>query len=314
MSLHRQIAQMMRAPAGGGDPLTLTITTTASPQTFRIQCTNVGLFDASIDWGDGESSTITAYNDDALAHEFDTAGEYVIVITEDFPNFYFDGSGANGEDLIDTVSGGVGQPQLSAVRSFRGAGNMTSFSEDIDLSGCIDFSYAWMLCSSLTPFPVVDLSNGVDFSYTWAVCDSLSSFPLVDLSSGSNFNRAWRYCSGLTSFPAVDLSNGTIFSSTWEGCSNMSSFPSGVFDNWVGPPGSSCFYLAWAACSKLTATSVENILNSIATSGVNAPAGTGTQVEITINFNASSGTPDISSAVTTLNANGWTVMLNGVEQ
>jgi hypothetical protein len=67
----------------------------------------------------------------------------------------------------------------------------------------------------------------------------------------------------------------------------------------------------WLNCSSLSAASVENILNSIDTSGQSAPA---SGVDITVSYNAASGTPNISTAVTNLKSRGWTITLNNVLQ
>jgi len=92
----------------------------------------------------------------------------------------------------------------------------------------------------------------------------------------------------------------------------MVTFPAGCFDSWSPTTvRNNCFVEAWGACSNLSATSVENILNSIDTSGVSAPS---TGPDITIDYNASSGTPSISTAVTNLKSRGWTITLNGVAQ
>jgi hypothetical protein len=69
--------------------------------------------------------------------------------------------------------------------------------------------------------------------------------------------------------------------------------------------------VAWDNCTSLTATSVENILNSIDTSGQSAPA---SGVDITIDYDAGTGTPSVSTAVTNLKSRGWTITLNGVAQ
>jgi len=110
---------------------------------------------------------------------------------------------------------------------------------------------------------------------------------LINLLIGSDFNYAWYSCSGLTTFPA------------------------NFFNSWTGTPANNCFAQAWRFCSSLTATSVENILNSIDTSGQSAPA---IGPDITIDYNAASGTPNISTAVTNLKSRGWTITLNGVLQ
>jgi hypothetical protein len=93
----------------------------------------------------------------------------------------------------------------------------------------------------------------------------------------------------------------------------MTDFPANMFDNWVGVPIASCFLNTWALCSALTTTSVENILVSIDTSGVSAPA---TSTEITINYNVATGalTAPTTSAITSLKGKGWTIKINGVLQ
>ena len=132
-------------------------------------------------------------------------------------------------------------------------------------------------------------------------------------SAVTTYFSTWLYCTNLASFPLLDTSGGTLFASAWRNCTSLVSFPASFFDNWTATPANNCFYFAWSGCTSLSATSVENILNSIATSG-RSPSGTGTSATITIDYNASSGTPSISSAVSTLKSRGWIIVLNGVTQ
>ena len=126
---------------------------------------------------------------------------------------------------------------------------------------------------------------------------------------------SWANCSSLTSFPALPADkrpvSGTNFYTTWFNCTSLTDFPANFFDSWTGTPANDCFFRAWDGCSALTATSVENILNSIDTSGQSAP---GAGPEITIDYNAGTGTPNITTAVTNLKARNWTITLNGVAQ
>jgi hypothetical protein len=206
--------------------------------------------------------------------------------------------------LIDTSSG----------TDFRSAWNncnsLTSFPL-IDTAAGTNFSNAWQSCSSLTSFPLIDTSSGTNFAFAWFDCSSLTSFPMLDVSSGTNFTLAWEDCSAWTSFPALTMNNATTFERAWRSNANLVAFPANVFDNWTGTPANNCFAGTWLNCSSLTATSVENILNSIDTSGQSAPA---SGVNITISYNAGSGTPSISTAVTNLKGRGWTITLNGVAQ
>lgn len=157
-------------------------------------------------------------------------------------------------------------------------------------------------------------SFGTDLSQAFYALFSLSSVSAnMDTSAVTTYYSTWLYCTNLASFPLLDTSGGTSFASAWRNCTSLVSFPANFFDNWTATPGSNCFYYAWAGCTSLSATSVENILNSIATSG-RSPSGSGSSVTITIDYNASSGTPSISSAVSTLKSRGWIIVLNGVTQ
>jgi hypothetical protein len=206
--------------------------------------------------------------------------------------------------LINTSAG------TNFVSTWRDCSSLTSFPL-IDTSAGTLFGSAWRDCSSLTSFPLIDTSAGTLFGSAWSDCSSLTSFPLIDTSAGTNFSGAWSNCSSLTSFPLIDTSSGTTFWQAWIGCSSLTTFPANFFDSWAGTPINNCFYNTWNGCSSLTATSVENILNSIDTSGQSAPA---SGVDITIDYDAGTGTPSVSTAVTNLKSRGWTITLNGVAQ
>jgi len=205
--------------------------------------------------------------------------------------------------LLNTAAG------TSFDSAWNGCSSLTSFPL-INTAAGTDFSLAWGGCNSLTSFPLINTAAGTDFTNAWVNCSSLTSFPLLDTSAGTNFSNAWRGCSSLTSFPLINTAAGTNFNLAWRFCSSLTDFPANFFDSWTGTPINS-FTNAWDGCSALTATSVENILNSIDTSGQSAPA---SGVDITIDYNASSGTPSVATAITNLQSRGWTITLNGVLQ
>lgn len=188
---------------------------------------------------------------------------------------------------------------------------LTSF-PFINLGNATNLENTWGSNSSLGSFPLLDTSNVTVLSATWIGCSSLTSFPQINTSSVTNWRQTWFNCTGLTSFPLINTSSGTDFYRTWRGCTSMVTFPAGCFNSWSPTTVQNyCFTETWDGCSSLSATSVENILNSIDTSGVSAPS---TGPDITIDYNASSGTPNISTAVTNLKNRNWTITLNGVAQ
>ena len=221
-----------------------------------------------------------------------------------FANAWRDCSGLTSFPLIDVSSG------TTFDSTWRNCSSLTSFPL-IDASSGTNFYGAWRDCSSLTSFPTLDVSSGTNFRNTWYGCSGLTSFPLIDTSSGRSFYGTWETCTDLTSFPLIDVSSGTTFQQAWLNCNGLTTFPANFFDSWTGTPVNSCFVNTWLNCSSLTATSVENILNSIDTSGQSAP---GTGPDITIDYNASTGAPNISTAVSNLKGRGWTITLNGVAQ
>jgi hypothetical protein len=316
-----------RNPAGDAQ-ITYGITSTGG--VFNLRST--GTVDYEVEWGDG---TVERSTSNTLAHTY-AAGSYVLKIrTAQQYVPYFNNS--TDEDQITSVALvsdlDVGTNLTSA---WYGANNMTDFNAAfgvtagvtnfdnawrdcasftsfplIDTSSGTNFTATWYNCSSLTSFPVLDTSSGTNFNYTWLNCINLTSFPNIDTSSGTSFAGAWYFCASLTSFPVLDTSSGTNFSLTWFGCNQLTDFPANFFDNWTGTPANNCFGNTWFGCASLTATSVENILNSIDTSGQSAPA---SGVDITISYNAASGTPNISTAVSNLKSRNWTITLNGVLQ
>jgi hypothetical protein len=282
-----------------------------------------GTVDVDVYWGDGDVETVTT---NSVAHVYPSAGTYTIGIVINSGDFYpYYNDNAAGDEIItlgDTPAGwSFGTSLLSA---FRGSANLTTVG-NIDTSAVTSLQNAWLNCSSLESFPLIDTSSVTVFFQAWLGCSSIDnitalgeqySFPQIDTSTGTSFNGAWFGNSGLTKFPPksgplMDVSNGTNFNSAWRNCTNLTDFPAGFFDSWTGTPVTDCFLNAWANCTSLTATSVENILNSIDTSGQSAPV---SGRRISIEYNASSGTPNITTAVTNLKARNWEILLNGVIQ
>jgi hypothetical protein len=120
-----------RGPRGpsGPDPtaLVLEIDTTqagSASNTFVLPAGDIGTYNATIDWGDGSTSTITAYDDADLTHAYAVEGVYLVQITGDFPQPYFNNTGDRAKVLsVDFGDGSVGITSLN--RSFFGCLNIT---------------------------------------------------------------------------------------------------------------------------------------------------------------------------------------------
>ena len=266
-------------PAGDAQ-ITYGITSTGGVFNLR----SFGTVDYEVEWGDG---TVERSTSNVLAHTY-AAGSYVLKIR-------------TAQQYVPYFNNSTDEDQITSV----------ALVSDLDVG--TNLTSAWYGANNMTDFNAAfGVTAGVtNFDNAWRDCASFTSFPLIDTSSGTNFTATWYNCSSLTSFPVLDTSSGTNFSLTWFGCNQLTDFPANFFDNWTGTPANNCFGNTWFGCASLTATSVENILNSIDTSGQSAPA---SGVDITISYNAASGTPNISTAVSNLKSRNWTITLNGVLQ
>tara|TARA_R110000751_G_scaffold6756_4_gene28553 strand:- start:89 stop:889 length:801 start_codon:yes stop_codon:yes gene_type:complete len=81
-------------PSGG---FTMTVDTTLSGPSgndqFEVKFRSGNTYNCDIDWGDGTTDTITAYNDAALLHTYGTGGTYTVEITGTIGNLSWGGGG-----------------------------------------------------------------------------------------------------------------------------------------------------------------------------------------------------------------------------
>nr|BAR33200.1 hypothetical protein [uncultured Mediterranean phage uvMED] len=222
--------------------------------------------------------------------------------------------------------------------------NNTSLSEftTTDIKNGTDFTGAWQGCSALTSFPagakLGTSANNVNFTSAWE-SSGLNSFS-TPLPTATSVNTAWRFCSNLTSFNS-DLSSTTDVRSAWRAtgltsfntplpkaanvfiaffdCTALTDFSLDVFANWnPSSLASGVFNLTWNGCTSLTAQSVENILVPIDASGKYATTNgvsDGTALAdagIDIDYNGDPLSAATNSAVTSLKAKGWSIIVNNV--
>ena len=95
-------------------------------------------YDFTVDWGDGSSSEITAYDDTDITHIYASAGEYRVIISGILEAWYFNNSGSK-DQLISVLSlGDVGWRDLEAA--FYGCENLEEFGGG-DVSNVANMSY-----------------------------------------------------------------------------------------------------------------------------------------------------------------------------
>ena len=334
MRNHALRASLAGAGSGGLDLTGYTFqVTTASPSTtFTLRTDEAVSYD--VDWGDGDADAGVTSN--AFPHTYAAAGTYTVTV-ESVASWALRHLDVAPDDLL--VSAVIGAPSdfpwaTGILDAWRGCANITEFPAinlsnvdllarcwfgctgiitfgDCDISNATTLKNAWDGCSSMVDFSVTsDLSGVTVLREAWLNCSSLTAFPALTFGSVIDCNATWSGCSSLTSFPLLDLDLCRYFINAWRNNSSLVNFPAGFFDTWN--PSSvtdRCFQGSWDGCTSLSATSVENIFNSLDASGVSTTIANN---NIDVDYDAATGTPSIATAVANLKSRGWKPTLNGV--
>jgi hypothetical protein len=200
----KRLATRQGDAAPDPDAFRMTVRTTGAVETFTIPCQNLGTFNATVGWGDGSTSTITAYNDADLAHEYATAGDYQISITGTFPHIYFFNTGTSKGKVISVDNlGAVGW--ITFDSAFWGCSNMTSFTAGTcDTSSVTELRNMLRACSSLAVADVqtMDTSSVTSVSRALLGLGSLTSCTI----SGWNVEavNTWNFFAQSTTIPTAD--------------------------------------------------------------------------------------------------------------
>ena len=205
----------------------MAVRTTAANETFTVPCQNVGTFNATINWGDGSSSTIAAYNDADLVHTYASAGDHSISISGTFPNIYFAYAGDRMKVIAVTNLGEVGWQTFKSA--FMGCENMTAFNfgTHTDTSSITDMSGMFRACKRISTLNLSTLntSSNTNFSYMFSqVMSHSSTYPAsldasgLDTSNGTNFSYMFHFMLYSTSLNVsnLDTSNATNVTSMFD--------------------------------------------------------------------------------------------------
>lgn len=143
----------------------------------------------TVDWGDGNTSIVTSYDDADIDHTYSAAGDYTLTITGTAQAWYFHNTGDKDKIISVTNLGAMGWTDLQSA--FKGCSKMTSFAGG-DTSAVTNMSDMFSTATGLTSL-------------------DLSSF---DTSAVTNMISMFYGASGLTS---LDLSgfNITLVSNSW---------------------------------------------------------------------------------------------------
>ena len=199
---------------GAGASFTLPLVNTRAEGSLAYNCT--------VYWGDGTSSSVTAYNSANATHTYTNAGSYTVEIQGTCEGWSFNNGGS--KLLITSIvywgDAGVFNGFKYLKAGFYGCANLTSLGTGAILAsgtGILTdgFWQTFQGCTSLTSIPA-----GL-FQYNTAV-------------STSGFYQTFYNCTALTSIPAGLFQYNTAVSTygfygTFRGCTSLTSIPTDLF-------------------------------------------------------------------------------------
>ena len=117
-----------------------------------------GVYNFTVNWGDGQSNIITKYDDSSTTHTYQSAGVYTVTISNVIRGFVFNGTGDRNK-IIEIKNWGA----LNLGNSgnyFEGCNNLTITANNLlDLTWTTNFRFGFANCSSLTTIPQMNKWN-----------------------------------------------------------------------------------------------------------------------------------------------------------
>ena len=196
-----------------------------------------GVYNFTVNWGDGTQNTITSGTDPNRTHTYATAGTYTVTIDGTINGFRFDHF---GDRLKITGISQFGTLNLGNNGGyFNGARNLTiSATDGLDLTGTTNLSNAFADCNSLTTAPSManwDMSNVTDLSGMFRGARSfnqnIGSWNTVNITNMSSmFGDALAFNQNIGSWNTANVTNmGGMFSRE-SGYTNAFNQPIGNWD------------------------------------------------------------------------------------
>jgi surface protein len=190
-----------------------TVATTTTNETFTIPCQNVGVFNATVDWGDGSTSDITAYNDADLTHTYASAGDHQIKISGSFPNVYFNVLVDNNKVKSVENLGVVGWKTFQ--RAFYRCSSLESFvAGNTDTSDVTSTTHMFYQGYGLTTLDITgfDTSSVTDMNNMFYNCSTITTLDVTgfDTSSVTDMNNMFRGCESVTTIDLTSFNTSAV--------------------------------------------------------------------------------------------------------
>ncbi len=112
---------------------------------FMMPLVSGGSYNATVNWGDGSSDTITSYNQQEVTHTYSSAGQYEVSIEGTLQGWQFNNAGDRLK-MLDVKQWGV--LDLSTEKSFYGCTNLDASATDAPSVSSSSFSNMFRDCTN----------------------------------------------------------------------------------------------------------------------------------------------------------------------
>lgn len=197
---------------------------------IKLPLINSGNYNFIVDWGDGLTNIITAWNNPAVTHTYSTAGTYTIKIKGTLIGWQFDNIGDRLKLLSISQWGKIGLGNKGSY--FKGCSNLnlSNVNDILCIEGTSNFSNIFSFCTSLTTVKNInhwDMSKVTNLATAFIMCinfdQDLSSW---NVSSVTSFWGLFQFCSKFNNGGNSNINNwntesGNNFSYMFDGATNF---------------------------------------------------------------------------------------------
>jgi len=185
---------------------------------FMMPLVSGGSYNATVNWGDGSSDTITSYNQQEVTHTYSSAGQYEISIEGTLQGWQFNNAGDRLK-MLDVKQWGV--LDLSTNAAFYGCSNLDASATDAPIVSSTTFQNMFRDCTNFNGavgnWDTSTVTNLQECFYRASTFNkSLNSW---DVSNVTNLNSTFRECSSFDQdLNSWDVSNVDRMERTFRDC------------------------------------------------------------------------------------------------
>ncbi|RZT96527.1 surface protein [Ancylomarina subtilis] len=186
--------------------------TTKANEEIELPLVDDGVYDFTVNWGDGRSDYITDWNASEKSHSYIKVGEYTVSITGQIEGFSFYDSGINGTPnaIIDITQWGEEFRFGNKGAYFKDCFNLTGFSatNTPNLEGTLNMSYMFFYAKKFNgDISNWDVSNITDMNWMFYQADAFNKdISNWDVSNVTDMSVMFAYTSAFNQ----DISNWDV--------------------------------------------------------------------------------------------------------